>query len=235
MRYLAGIFLIVLGGASLFLDRFQGPASHPVLPIQMAGLGMAIAGLAVCFRRPQVSAVYASAWKRVLASLIDWTLVSLVTLPVGWFDDNLPFGFFLPLFTLETFLFVLMSVFCHARWGMTPGKYLLKIRVVRADFSPIGFREAGLRSSVDAVFAALLVAKFIRYVWLFGYPEYQGVMGGDRTLDITLSNPWYILLITGLNNMWYMLEVAVMMWNGKRRAPHDFIAGTVMVTGRGNG
>jgi uncharacterized RDD family membrane protein YckC len=128
-----------------------------------------------------------------------------------------------------------MSAFCHARWGMTPGKYLLKIRVVRADFSPIGFREAWLRSSVDAVFAALLVAKYIRFVWLFGYPEYQAVMGGERTLDMTLSNPLYFLLITGLHNMWYMLEIAVMMRSGKRQAPHDFIAGTVVVDGRGNG
>ena len=35
-----------------------------------------------------------------------------------------------------------------------------------------------------------------------------------------------------MQNLWYMSEIAVMMLNGKRRALHDFIAGTVIINGR---
>jgi uncharacterized RDD family membrane protein YckC len=129
--------------------------------------------------------VFASLWQRALAQLVDAILLAAsFLLPIGWmwrlFSDPEQmaehmseegpafmlwfFGLFAAAFACSVLLLVAFSYF-EGRSGKTPGKWLLRIRVLGTDLRPCGFGRALVRNLltfVDGFFnflvGALLVA-----------------------------------------------------------------------------
>ena len=55
---------------------------------------------------------------------------------------------------------------------------------------------------------------------------------GDDVVETLESKPYLVLLIYAhliASTLWYVAELVTMLFNRKRRAVHDFIAGTVVV------
>ena len=108
------------------------------------------------------------------------------------------------------------SISMHAAYGQTLGKMAANVKVLRAsDESRIGLRHALLRDSVPLsieVGAACVVAFAIFY----GAAKQQ-------VSDLAMA------LIEGTSAVWFLTEIVTMLLNKKRRALHDFIAGTVVV------
>lgn len=98
----------------------------------------------------------------------------------------------------------LYVVFMHGKKGQTVGKMVSRVKVVRFDTEgEISLKTAFIRESIPILFLLPLFfveAGSVNLTWLFG------VSGG-----------------------WFFLEVVTMLTNDKRRALHDFIAGTVVI------
>jgi uncharacterized RDD family membrane protein YckC len=112
----------------------------------------------------------------------------------------------------------------HARYGQTIGKMATKVRVVNfRTEGKISWARAWLREGIPL----LLSLGFV------GYEVYAILTG--RITPSALENGqaynengslWWLSVIPSL---WFLAEVLTMLTNRKRRALHDFIAGTVVV------
>jgi len=127
------------------------------------------------------------------------------------------------LLVVQNLAWLFYTVLMHAWYGQTYGKMVCKVRVV--DFpseGAISYWQAFLREGIP------IAASF----GIIGYEIYaagKGVFTSDAaTKDMILKNKAFLLL-AALPVVWFLAEAVTMLTNEKRRALHDFIAGTVVV------
>jgi len=122
------------------------------------------------------------------------------------------------------------SIYCHGRFGQTVGKRVMGIRVVRVTGERIGWREALLRSSVDLFFSALgIIGTFVALATIAD-TDYYGVGWMQRAQNLAAHQPAWLGWTVAATQVWVWSEVVVMLFNKRRRALHDFIAGTVVTS-----
>jgi uncharacterized RDD family membrane protein YckC len=111
----------------------------------------------------------------------------------------------------------------------TLGKLAVGIRVTRPDGSRIGWAEAWKRSSVDLVFASVILVVQVWALTQVDPERYASLRWIERTQLLTQHFPaWYPFLNT-LQQGWIWSEDVVVLFNRRKRALHDFIAGTVVI------
>lgn len=171
---------------------------------------------------------YAGFWSRLGSMLLDGLIVIVAVLPsivlgsnhrlsrVYWFIPNVAFGFF-------------YCVYLVKRFGGTPGKLIVGIRIRKLDGEPVGYREAFLRYFPDAILGLLLAIILIIPVFHMTDEEFRSFPPKERNLRIAkLASPLKEPLGIA-QQVWLWGELIVLLTNQKRRALHDFIAGTVVV------
>jgi len=124
---------------------------------------------------------------------------------------------------VENLAWLIYTVVMHARYGQTFGKMVTKVRVV--DFrteGKISFRQAWLREGIPMAVS----------VGLLGYEVFAILTG--RATPTAIANggslntkPFWLL--SAIPGFWFVAEVLTMLTNDKRRALHDFLAGTVVI------
>jgi uncharacterized RDD family membrane protein YckC len=128
------------------------------------------------------------------------------------------------LVVVENLAWLVYAVVMHARSGQTVGKAVTKVRVV--DFRTeggISWHQAWVRESIPIVLS----------LGCLGY-EAVGILNGTwrayeiRSGEATVDSHRFWLL-AALPALWFLAEVLTMLTNEKRRALHDFIAGTVVI------
>jgi uncharacterized RDD family membrane protein YckC len=121
------------------------------------------------------------------------------------------------------------NVYFNARFGGTPGKLAVGIRITRPNGTPIGWTEAWKRSSVDLVFALLTL---IFGVWALAHVDpvnYSSLGWVDRTKLLQSHTPSWASSVDTLEHVWMWSEIVILLFNKRKRAIHDFIANTVVV------
>jgi uncharacterized RDD family membrane protein YckC len=102
------------------------------------------------------------------------------------------------------------------------------LSVCKLNLERIGWEEAIRRSSVDYVF--ILLATLGNIITFISTPNenfgvsFFGAIKAFSDNQSTISS-----IAQSLSNLWFWSEVIVLLFNKKRRALHDFIAGTVVV------
>jgi len=187
--------------------------------------GMAI-GVVVPDNGPALK--YAGFWRRLGALLIDFLLIVPMTVLYVWATS------FSRTHALAGYLVVAILscgyyVYCHARFGQTLGKWITGVRVTKLDGSAIGWRQALLRSSVDMIFGALGIVAFVMALKTIPDDQFYGLTWQARLKNIGAFKPAAFSWSDGAEAIWSWSEVVVMLFNAKRRALHDFIAGTVVI------
>lgn len=119
-------------------------------------------------------------------------------------------------------------VYLHGRFGQTLGKMAARIQVRLVDGSRMTWRAAWMRSSVDIAFG---VVSAVGAIYVFrkmppdafrvGFFEWADLMAG--------LEPAWLRYVGYAAIAWVVSELVVLLLNKKRRALHDFIAGTVVV------
>jgi uncharacterized RDD family membrane protein YckC len=115
---------------------------------------------------------------------------------------------------LITLLFpYLYTISFHGVTGQTIGKMLMGIKLFNKDEKEkISFKQAILRDIIP-----LGVTLVLYLLWVFG------ITNENEPLSFSSMFLMYILVI------WSLLEIITLLFNEKRRALHDFIAGTVVL------
>ncbi|MCZ7649451.1 MAG: RDD family protein [Planctomycetota bacterium] len=171
---------------------------------------------------------YAGFWPRLGSLLLDLVVMSPLIVLSFWGTSQ--FRMFQVYYFLPAILFGLFySVYLVRRFGGTPGKLIVGIRIRKPDGEPIGYREAFLRFLPDFILGTLMSIAFIIAVFHMTDAEYKSLAFLDRTKRILELVPSWYSPLHWIQTAWVWGELIVLLTNRKRRALHDFIAGTVVV------
>ena len=170
---------------------------------------------------------YAGFWRRLGAHLLDIAIL----LPLGVVGSYgfrhyrlFPVYYFAPCLMINLFYLV----FLVRRFGGTPGKVIAGLQIVKTDGGKIGYREALLRCAVEFFLYFLgLVALGIAATSVSDH-DYLAQIPSKRTAFLREASPEWHKFISWAQTAWVWGEFVVLLTNQKRRALHDFLAGTVV-------
>ena len=177
---------------------------------------------------PLPSSPYGGFWVRLGAFFIDgiiWSPVFALTL---WMNNHFrlfqvywwPFGAALGIF---------YWVYLVKRFGGTPGKLILGLRIAKVDGSPAGYKEAILRYFPDFIYSVLWFAALVIALSQMSDAEYASLPHRERLQHIKALKPGWAFAAQIMFQVWMWSEFVVLLTNKKKRALHDFIAGTVVL------
>ena len=149
--------------------------------------------------------VYAGFWTRFCAGFADaFILLPLVFLFV-WLeglDRTLAIAVTIP----SSILFAMYHVYFNARFGGTPGKLAVGIRITEPNGTAIGWTEAWKRSSVDLVFALLTLVVEIWALILVDATQYNSLGWVGRNQLLQKHQPSWFGSVVILQNVWIWSE-----------------------------
>jgi uncharacterized RDD family membrane protein YckC len=170
---------------------------------------------------------YGSFWRRVGALLLD----SLFLSPLGIlvfvllnYTSRAYVYFAVPSIAISLVYYVWLV----KRYGGTPGKLITKMRVTMTDGSPVTTKAAFMRYAPLLVLHLLgLVVTIQATSHLTGfdsmsYLEKMQALGSNAPRGLNTFN-------TVLTWVWWIGTAITMVANRRRRAAHDFLAGTVVL------
>ena len=170
---------------------------------------------------------YGGFWLRFAALWLDNFIVAPMTLLLLWVPSS---RFYLLYCLVPSFVFqVLYEVYLVGRWGGTPGKLLMGLRIRKTSGEPVGYREALWRAAPDLLFSLVGSIALCAASLQIAPSHYRELPFLDRLTSLTKLAPFWYRPLDILQNVWNWGELVVLLTNRKRRALHDFLAGTVVV------
>jgi uncharacterized RDD family membrane protein YckC len=171
---------------------------------------------------------YAGFWLRAAAHFLD-ILIWLLYIFAEFYLERIDY------FYVKFFLFFGIAfrffwfVYLLKRFGGTPGKLICGIKVIRKDGTPVGWREAFLRSIVDFPYAIYAVLVEIWLIHQMGYGVFQNLPPLEYGKFVHENKSSFDRIASFSYEIWFWGELVVLLFNERKRAIHDFIAGTVVV------
>ena len=166
---------------------------------------------------------YKTFWRRFVAGFIDGLVFMPLSLVGMWCTQNaasIPPVAFAAIHVITTFMYYAYTIIMHGKFGQTLGKMAMKVRVIDvSETRPISYRQSFLRDIVPVSITAVLIPH-----------DLMQLLNGTSYMLNPGTMPDTISIALGFVMMgWGLLEVTTMLMNSKRRAIHDFIAGSVVV------
>ena len=172
--------------------------------------------------------VFSGLWPRALAVIIDVIMLApMVLFCYVIFNSSITAALFgLVVVIILAFGY---AVYFNFSYGATIGKMVLKIKVTNPDGSSISLKQAVLRLSVDMAFVALFMTALFIALSDASPQAYVAVDWMERLgYLIPLYPSWYDL-VASRYLIWLFSEAFFLLINKRKRAIHDFIAGTVVI------
>ncbi len=173
---------------------------------------------------------YGGFWRRLGALLLDL----LVNVPIMalfiWGEQYRAFDIwsFIPSQIVGLFY----SVYLVKRFGGTPGKLIAGLQIRKVNGELIGYKEAFLRNLPDFIFGLLISIAMLAAVLGMSDAQYHSYGFMERAQREAELAPSWLKPLQGLQNVWTWSEFLILLTNRKKRALHDFIAGTVVIVAR---
>jgi uncharacterized RDD family membrane protein YckC len=183
---------------------------------------------------PATALRYAGFWRRFGAYWLDVLVLLPLTGLALWMGEQTRL-FQLYYFVPGLAIGLLFHVYLVKRYGGTPGKLMLKLRIARLDGSAVDYREALIRYSVLFVLATLTSIAMLIGTLAMADAEYFSLGFQARNVRLMDLAPHWFTPVNILLNIWIWGEFVVMLTNKRRRALHDFMAGTVVIHAAGSG
>lgn len=175
---------------------------------------------------------YATFWRRFGASGVDGAILAPIHLLFALASyaalSSLSDWRWLAASQVAAGVSLVYAIILHARWGQTVGKMATGVRVVAAKgegrISPL---QACLRETPNIV---IFVVSF-GLLWNFLSKDLSEIVWRTPDNQVHFDREAVIAvgLATSISFAWTGLEALTMLTNRRRRALHDFIAGTVVV------
>ena len=148
-------------------------------------------------------------WGPHIDGIILWPLIVLIpfVLQVTVFKSQTT-SWVIPIFTCV--IQFSYSIYFNGRYGGTFGKLKCNLRILdHKTEMPISYKQAFLRDSVPVALIVIML-----------------LLAGSSSSP---ENSPQLLYVSAILGLWFLAEILTMLTNSKRRALHDFIAGTVVV------
>jgi uncharacterized RDD family membrane protein YckC len=172
--------------------------------------------------------LYAGFWARLGSLLLDAIFMTPILFLIMYLNGLGKYVYFITFIPILVFG-LWYNIYLPKKHGGTPGKLVAGIQIIRLDGEAIGWKEAFLRHSV--VLTLTLLSGILMTVCLLQADETTFTNLGwlKQTAYIMSFSPVFFMVYTWVNNIWFYGELIVLLTNKRKRAVHDFIAGTVII------
>jgi len=172
--------------------------------------------------------IYAGLWARFASFILD----ALIMLPLIFFilflnglGKNIFFYTLIP-----NFLFGLWyQIYLPKKYGGTPGKLIAGMKIIKLNGESIDWKEAVLRHSVLLLLTLFSVVMMTSCLISADETTFNSLGWLKRSQYLMSLSPMFFLVYTWVSNVWVYSEFIVLLTNKRKRAIHDYIAGTVIV------
>ncbi len=173
---------------------------------------------------------YKTFWRRFFAIIIDFLVLAPITILLEYISNTTGVQFF-SLF--DNFTIYAYTIILHGLYGQTLGKYILRVKVLTLSETKISFKNAFLRDAIPLLLTFIIVG----YMFVNVGPMLASFGSNEMPSEQQLTELMLqmqklfipMMILTLMHIAWVLLELITMLTNNKRRALHDFIAGTVVV------
>ena len=173
---------------------------------------------------------YGGFWRRAGALLFDLAIMLPIVISMTWLCWFV--GAHPGVEVVAQLMFsVVYGVFLVFRFGGTPGKLLMSLRVTRLDGTPIALTQAVLRHAPELLFGALMAVGDAIAELRAGVAPALFLTDEESRL-VAAMRPSWVIPVTIASAVWIWSELIVLLTNKRRRALHDFLAGTVVIRTR---
>lgn len=166
---------------------------------------------------------YKTFWRRFWAGMIDglifFFLLKFLNDSIWESYTSIPRIALILWHLFFSFSFYAYSIILHGKFGQTIGKKITKVKVLDYSENPLSMVQALQRDIVPI----LLILFSLNY-------DIPKIISGGNLFDfesLSLGVSDFLEMLAGTG--WFLAEVITMLTNKKRRAIHDFIAGSVVV------
>ncbi len=105
-----------------------------------------------------------------------------------------------------------------------------KIKVVKnKDGTDIGYKESFLRFSVDILLLIPIIIGQLIALMYISSTDFPSLRWLDISIETQKNIPQWAEIAGIGQQVWFWSELVVLLFNKKKRAIHDFIAGTVVI------
>jgi len=161
---------------------------------------------------------YATFWQRMIASVLDKIILIPLILISYWGYNNIEF--FDIYYIIPSILFnVWFTIYLVKRYGGTPGKLIMKIKIIKQNNTLVGYKEAILRELITLLLTSLLSILNIIII--------LNIQDNSYSYQSYFGNIEYYLYI--LLNIWIISEFFIMLTNKKKQSLQDMMAGTIVI------
>ena len=173
---------------------------------------------------------YGGFWRRLAAAVIDLLMWSPLVAAWMWGErhyrlmDVYGFG---PMVVLG----FLYHVHLVVRYGGTPGKRLLGLRITQLNGAPVTFRSALIRYAPEMVLDAMTRVAICVLLMSMSDAHYAdiSITLATRGRELRAHLPGWYRGVEVASQLWMLSEFVVLLMNKRRRALHDYLAGTVVI------
>lgn len=172
--------------------------------------------------------LYAGFWSRLGSLLLDLLIIIPFT-GIMLYLNNVGLEIYY-ITILPSLIFGLWyNVYLIQKYGGTPGKLIVGIKVIKINGEKVEWKEAILRHIV--MFGITLISVFImiRSIGIADESYYENLTWMQKGQYLMGLSPVLFLVHTWMSNIWIYGELIVLLTNKRKRAVHDFIAGTVII------
>jgi uncharacterized RDD family membrane protein YckC len=175
--------------------------------------------------------IYAGFGSRFGSFLLDFVIfipLIVVTLAINSINKDA----LLYTATFNLILGIFYNIYLVKKYGGTPGKLWVGLKIIKINGEDIGWREAILRHLVMFLITISMFVVNIISILQADAEYYEGLTWIQKSQYLAGLNPVAFSINTWLSNIWIYGEFIVLLTNERKRAVHDFIAGTVVIKGK---
>ncbi|MBX2967181.1 MAG: RDD family protein [Cyclobacteriaceae bacterium] len=172
--------------------------------------------------------IYAGFWTRLGSLLLDFLIVLPYVFLVLYLNGLSKNAYYFT-FILGLIFHFWFSIYLVKKYGGTPGKLIVGIKIIKLDGTDVTWREAILRQIVN--FILTIFGSVITIIALSKADSeyYESLTWMTKQQYLFALIPVLFKIYTWSNNIWVYSELLVLLFNKRKRAVHDFIADTVIV------
>lgn len=176
----------------------------------------------------QTAKLYAGFGSRLAAKLLDTLILSPLAFGlvyVGWQSKELYYWSIIPSLALGLFY----EVFLIKKYGGTPGKLIMDLRVLKADGEQVGYCNTFFRYIVSLVFSLFSIVVTSYVVAQFSDEQYAAMTFFTRSKAMAEVSPLLMQFSGWLNASWSLVLLIVLLVDRRYRTVHDYIGNTIVV------
>jgi uncharacterized RDD family membrane protein YckC len=174
------------------------------------------------------SEVYAGFWIRAAAKILDF-IILLPLVGILLYVNGLSKSAYFYTVVPNLLFGVFFEVYLVKVYGGTPGKLIMDIKIIQKNGDDVNWNAAIYRYAVDFCLAVLGIYLIILTLNSIDDSYYAGLGFTKKYTLISTINPTLSEIQSWINYLWAISGTIVLLANPRKRAIHDFIAGTVVI------